>query len=487
MNADQDSEHDEIDSSENSNSANVEMTSNTKAASSGNAKQRMKRMTLNDAQKYEICVYMKEEEEKASRPTNKAVTAYILSTYNIKVDESTVSRLKQQAEKRLAGGNLSNPNAKRHRQVAFPELERQLGEFVKANKRKVAISDMMLLNKGKELRDILEIPEQQMKFSDGWLNKFKIRHGLKTASVQKTVRANPSTSNKRPASSGNNNNSSSSSTPIERPRQPSALPTAIEPDPVEVSIQSSLSSTHLNDSTTDETPDVDMDIGTGMDVDSPDNEAGIIMEQVLSRQPSNANDLIVNPDTSRDASVIRMDLLSNVYPTSSSSSGAIPIESQQQQAPRLLVPNTSRNTSNTSTSAATNQTPSSQLDNHIPIAINASSSVNTDHLSSLELTEATHSSGGANSEGNTVTVVPTPPPMTAARESLNMRMADPIAAAFQPEPLVDFAEASQCVNTLRIFMQQQNYSNEQLENLRNIYLTLDSKRKQHQQQQISIK
>jgi len=74
-------------------------------------------------------------------------------------------------------------------------------------------------------------------------------------------------------------------------------------------------------------------------------------------------------------------------------------------------------------------------------------------------------------------------PLTAAREALSLSIVDPIAASFQADPTIDFAEAAQCVYTLRMFMQQQGFSRNQVDHLHAIYLTLDLKRKEHLQQQ----
>ncbi|KAG0363452.1 hypothetical protein BGX24_004887, partial [Mortierella sp. AD032] len=75
-----------------------------------------------------------------------------------------------------------------------------------------------------------------------------------------------------------------------------------------------------------------------------------------------------------------------------------------------------------------------------------------------------------------------PAPTTASRAALSLSIQDPIAAAFQPEPPIDFTEAAQCVYTLRLFMHQQKFSQNQIDQLHAIYLTLDVKRKERLQQ-----
>ena len=139
----------------------------------------LKRSTLTDSQKYEICVFLKETDEGGEeKMTHRAVTNYILHRYNVKVDTSTISRLRQSADKRLSRES-PNPFLKRHRAVTFPELERRLTHYIESNRGETRITDSMIVGKGKELRDELAIAPELLSFSAGWLSKFKIRNGLK--------------------------------------------------------------------------------------------------------------------------------------------------------------------------------------------------------------------------------------------------------------------------------------------------------------------
>lgn len=139
----------------------------------------VKRSTLTDAQKYEICLFLKETDDGGEEKlTHRAVTDYILHRYNVKVDTSTISRLRKSADKRLSHES-PNPFSKRHRAVTFPELERRLTHYIESNRGETRITDSMIVGKGKELRDELAIAPELLSFSAGWLSKFKIRNGLK--------------------------------------------------------------------------------------------------------------------------------------------------------------------------------------------------------------------------------------------------------------------------------------------------------------------
>lgn len=454
------------------------------ANSSSNSKKPMKRMTLNDAQKYEVCLYMKEEEDQSNRLTNKTLVGYILERFGIKVDESTVSRLRQQSESRLSR-SPSNPGRRRNRDVAFPELERSLEEYVLAMKRKVAITDPMIISKGKELRVQLNIPEDQMKFSDGWLNKFKVRHGLKSQTISKTPRATNGVSKRR---------TRHNRLPLDRPDQEGTMVTALpgQGAPMDLVIESSLpSSLHTagsNLSHDDHHLDVDMDLGAGIDVDHSEGSQSLHMDQVLRQQLSShpadfsnrgTAEPLVSSNPPVDHPVVSMDLLSNVYGNALGPTTTAPPEHSRQQTPQLMTPKGTR----ASHKAAARSTGSRES----PLE-----SVFTDSLAGLALATPTAvvaaaaaasqmvSGAGATSVDGDGTGIPNSRPVTAARASLNMRLADPIAAAFQPDPPVGFTEASECLDTLRLFMQQQHFSNEQLAHLKAIYLTLDIKRKQQE-------
>lgn len=167
----------------------IEQTSNV-----GPGKKALTRTAMTDAQKYEVCIYMAEHEQKAGRVPNRVFVAHVLQKYNIKVDVSTISRLRQQATTRMSNGVLPNPSAKRHRPVMFPELERRLAEYVGECKvNNIALTDTMVLSRARELANEMQIPKEQLGFSDGWLQKFKIRHGVVVVPNQADNKRGPST------------------------------------------------------------------------------------------------------------------------------------------------------------------------------------------------------------------------------------------------------------------------------------------------------
>ncbi|KAF9116775.1 hypothetical protein BGW39_002602, partial [Mortierella sp. 14UC] len=112
-------------SSPSPNTSTTTTTTTTTATDPDAAPRMTKRLTLTESQKYEVCAYMRDQEKAAAAAaaatpsnnndglapypsttqtskgnshhlTNKAIALYIESKYHLKVNESTVSRLRAQ-------------------------------------------------------------------------------------------------------------------------------------------------------------------------------------------------------------------------------------------------------------------------------------------------------------------------------------------------------------------------------------------------------
>ena len=61
----------------------------------------------------------------------------------------------------------------------YPELELALKEFVLKYQHETILSDAILIEKAKLLASELEVPEDALQFSSGWLQGFKKRNGIR--------------------------------------------------------------------------------------------------------------------------------------------------------------------------------------------------------------------------------------------------------------------------------------------------------------------
>jgi|SRR5581483_4095748 len=112
-----------------------------------------KKITLTDFQKYELCLYARDNKTTRSQYVN-----WIEQKWGLRVDKSTITRILQTKDKRLTT-EVINPVAKRHKSVIVPELELALKEFVLTYQHRAILSDALLIEKAKLLAEELEVPQ----------------------------------------------------------------------------------------------------------------------------------------------------------------------------------------------------------------------------------------------------------------------------------------------------------------------------------------
>lgn len=137
-----------------------------------------KKITLTDAQKHEFCMYARDNKETRSQYVN-----WIERKWGVRVNESTITRILQTKDTRLAT-DVVNPEAKRHKSVTVPELELAIREFVLNYQHKTVITDALLIEKAKKLASGFGVSEDTLKFSLGWLEKFKKRNKIHYEKLQ---------------------------------------------------------------------------------------------------------------------------------------------------------------------------------------------------------------------------------------------------------------------------------------------------------------
>jgi hypothetical protein len=127
--------------------------------------------------KKEICEYIKSN----SNIKQNDVALFFNTKYNeLNIDRSTVSKIWQNREKWLAIlSNSQTSHIFRNRPVQFPELDKALQIWIsQAVATGLPLTDMILQQKGLELAQRLNIREDQIKFTNGWIWRFKQRNGL---------------------------------------------------------------------------------------------------------------------------------------------------------------------------------------------------------------------------------------------------------------------------------------------------------------------
>ncbi|KAE8881909.1 hypothetical protein PF005_g17744 [Phytophthora fragariae] len=105
-----------------------------------------------------------------------AVTDWVREHFHVRLGRTTLYRIQHTPEAAFASGNLSR---KKLRRVKFPDFERRLLEFYEDRRqRREDVSDDELLRQAAECRAACGISDTELKLSNGWLYRFKIRHQL---------------------------------------------------------------------------------------------------------------------------------------------------------------------------------------------------------------------------------------------------------------------------------------------------------------------
>ncbi|CAB4402410.1 unnamed protein product [Rhizophagus irregularis] len=140
-------------------------------------KARRIRSAISNKIKKEICEYIMAN----SNVKQGEVALYFNTKYNeLNIDRSTVSKIWQNREKWMAVLSTSQTACTFcHRSVQYPELDKALQIWTaQAVTAGLPLTDMILQQKGIELAQMLNIGENQIKFTNGWVYRFKKRNGL---------------------------------------------------------------------------------------------------------------------------------------------------------------------------------------------------------------------------------------------------------------------------------------------------------------------
>ncbi|CAG8788776.1 8205_t:CDS:2 [Gigaspora margarita] len=149
---------------------------------------RKNKTTLNNKQRKDIIDF----KNKNPNISNIDLAEWVKKEFSLEVHPATIGCLIK--NKNDIGDNLST---KRQRTVQYPDFENTLFEWILQNQNQIIISDTILIEKAKKFAKLLNIPDSDLKFSHGWLYKFKRRHELgqikkhgEDASVDDNVVAN---------------------------------------------------------------------------------------------------------------------------------------------------------------------------------------------------------------------------------------------------------------------------------------------------------
>ncbi|KAH7463614.1 hypothetical protein KRP22_008178 [Phytophthora ramorum] len=111
-----------------------------------------------------------------------AVADWVREHFHVRLGRTTLYRIQSAPEGAFTTGNLSR---KKLRRVKYPDFEQQLLDFyLERRERKEDVSDDLLMRKAAECRAACGISDVELKLSNGWLYRFKIRHQLNNVPPQ---------------------------------------------------------------------------------------------------------------------------------------------------------------------------------------------------------------------------------------------------------------------------------------------------------------
>ena len=129
-----------------------------------------KRSALTLEQKLQIKAFQQRNPTKAQYD----ILTWAENTFKVSIGRSTMQRILATPKENFSSANL---NSKKKRKVCNPEFEKELVEFIQKHEDSVPLTDAVIIEKGRRL---LEKHGASLSLSNGWLDKFKKRNGIRS-------------------------------------------------------------------------------------------------------------------------------------------------------------------------------------------------------------------------------------------------------------------------------------------------------------------
>ncbi len=105
---------------------------------------------------------------------------WLKSEHNIDVSQPTISQTLKCSVELLKRDEDPNIQSKRQRTIKFPTMEETLTEWILANQERIPISGDLIKENAAKILDCLHPGHELFEFSNGWLEAFKLHHGIKS-------------------------------------------------------------------------------------------------------------------------------------------------------------------------------------------------------------------------------------------------------------------------------------------------------------------
>ena len=132
-----------------------------------------KRTSISDLLKREICTFHKDN----MLYNQTEIAAHFNTKYGLNIDRTTISKIINKKDKWLhvEGGSKTVFNHRR------PLLEEAMSVWIdQMTSKGVILTETLMTEKAELFAKLLEIPEDELSFSNGWIFKFELRNDLQS-------------------------------------------------------------------------------------------------------------------------------------------------------------------------------------------------------------------------------------------------------------------------------------------------------------------
>ncbi|KAL0244486.1 hypothetical protein GEMRC1_008570 [Eukaryota sp. GEM-RC1] len=138
-----------------------------------------KNSSLSLQQKRSLCFYSAQE----PNPTTYQLIQWVLDTYGFKLHRTTVGKILKSCDHLRDDSLFSSSGVrKRIRPVKFPAFDASLYEWFMTFQDRI-VTDAVILDKATTFRISFNISDEELKLTNGWLEKFKKRYNIQSLRI----------------------------------------------------------------------------------------------------------------------------------------------------------------------------------------------------------------------------------------------------------------------------------------------------------------
>lgn len=137
----------------------------------------VQKSTMTNQQRKLLCEYKRDHQG----CTQQDLVQWVDKTFNLKVSQGTISNTLKRSSEFLSTEFDKSGSSKRKKPAKYPDMEKVVYEWFLQHQERVNITGELIIEKAIEALKLLYPHDlSEHKLSQGWLEKFKLRHGIKS-------------------------------------------------------------------------------------------------------------------------------------------------------------------------------------------------------------------------------------------------------------------------------------------------------------------